>query len=176
MASSQRVWFLLVEIEGQAFRGTSADKVCLPSDCDVADFRDAVKEKYDRQGDDLKGILSSKLIVYANKAAFDRKDPLQPEVVIGNYGTTGSKLYVVVPEYPSATRLRYFIAPDIQKNVERGVFLIVEGDSNEAGIGMGVFYTPFLAVTCEHNLMPEQTVGCFATIQSGKTMSRFALI
>ena len=81
---------------------------------------------------------------------------------------------MVVPEHPIAARPRYFIAPEVQKKVEKGVFLIVEGESNEVGIGMGVFYTPFLAVTCDHNLMPEQTVGSFATIQSGKTMSNLA--
>jgi hypothetical protein len=61
-----------VDGEGHPYRETRASKVKHSADCDVDDFRDALKDKCDRQGDDLKGILGSKLVVYANKAAFER--------------------------------------------------------------------------------------------------------
>jgi hypothetical protein len=96
--AEREVWYFLVDKAGQLVEGTSADAVDLSSSSSIRRFRDAVKEKCDRQGDDLKGILASKLLIYANKATFDRKDdPLLPENDIGNYGTKESKLYVIVP-------------------------------------------------------------------------------
>jgi hypothetical protein len=74
------VWYFLVDKTGQLVEETSADTVDLPSSCSVRRFRDTVKDKCDRQGGDLKEILASKLVVYANKEAFERKDdPLQLE-------------------------------------------------------------------------------------------------
>ena len=96
MANNRLVWFLLVDGEGHPFRGTTASSVFVPSEYVIDQFRDAVKEKY--KDSHLKGIAPSDLVVYANKAAFDRKDdPLQPQADIGDYGTKESQLYVVVP-------------------------------------------------------------------------------
>jgi len=167
MANNRLVWFLLVDGEGQPFRGTTASSVFIPSDYVIDQFRRAVKEEY--KDSHLKGIAPSDLVVYANKEAFERKGaPLGSRDKIGEELGRNDELYVVVPEPLSAARPRYFIAPEVQKKVEKAVFLIVEGESNEVGIGMGVFFTTNLAVTCDHNLTPEQTVGSLLTIQSGK--------
>ncbi len=150
--TEREVWYFLVDGTGQLVEGTSADAVDLPSSSSIRRFRDAVKDKCDRQGDDLKGILASRLLVYTNKENFEVGNALRASDQIGNRGNTeDNALLVVVPEPPTAARPRYFIAPEVQKEVEKAVFLIVEGESNEVGIGMGVFYTPFLAVTCDHN-------------------------
>jgi hypothetical protein len=71
MANNRLVWFLLVDREGHPFRGTTASSVDIPSSYVIDQFRRAVKTQCDQEGDDLKRILASKLLVYANKAAFD---------------------------------------------------------------------------------------------------------
>ncbi len=71
---SPLVWFLLLDSNsGLPYKGTTADKVSVASCADVADFRDAVKAKYD-QPNYLKDIPSGALIVYKNKAAFDKRN------------------------------------------------------------------------------------------------------
>jgi hypothetical protein len=103
MAQLERRWYILVDGARQLVEGTSENVVNLTSSSSIRRFRDAVKDKCDREGNDLKGILSSKLLVYANKEAFERKDdPLLPENEIKSYGTKGSKLYVVVPSVTGA--------------------------------------------------------------------------
>ncbi|KAF0712464.1 Aste57867_4825 [Aphanomyces stellatus] len=105
MANTRGVWFALVDSKGEAYNGTTASSVNIPSSTTIDQLRKAVKEKYDRQGDDLKGIHSSKLHVYANKAAFDGKDkpdgkdePLGVGETIEDHGKLWTDpLLVVVP-------------------------------------------------------------------------------
>jgi hypothetical protein len=67
----QRTWFLLLDSQtGEPYKGSSADKVSLLPNADVADFRDAVKAKYSDSL--LKGIAPSTLTVYENKDAFEQ--------------------------------------------------------------------------------------------------------
>ena len=102
MASGRYVWFALVDGEGQAYNGTSASKVKIPLDSDIDDIRKSIKAECDRQGDDLKGILSSKLHVYANKDAFDVENrvPLRSSAVLTDLGPDEDKaLIVVVPSH-----------------------------------------------------------------------------
>ena len=97
MASKRLVWFVLVDGDGNPYKGTTASSVNIPSSYVIDQFRDAVKEKCDRQGDDLKGILSSKLHVYANKEAFDGKvDSLEEDSTIGTFGSSKKEALVVV--------------------------------------------------------------------------------
>jgi hypothetical protein len=67
----------------------------------VADFRDAVKDKCDRQGDDLKGILASKLVVYLSEQNRAAGNALRASDQIRNRGNTeDDALLVVVPASP----------------------------------------------------------------------------
>jgi hypothetical protein len=58
---------------GLPYKGTSASKVSVSSFADVDDLRDAVKAKYD-QPNYLKDIPAGALLVYKNKAAFDKRN------------------------------------------------------------------------------------------------------
>ena len=71
MSKSSIVWFHLYGSDGMPYNGVSADKVSLPENPGVSDFRDAVKAK--NADSLLKGISPANLIVYENKAAFDMK-------------------------------------------------------------------------------------------------------
>ncbi|KAF0718758.1 hypothetical protein As57867_001503, partial [Aphanomyces stellatus] len=71
---------------------------------------------------------------------------------------------VVVPE--SATSAvsavpSYFILPETRDKVANAVFVVVDKNEDEEyeGVGMGVFFSPTLAVTCDHNLTEKHTVG-----------------
>jgi hypothetical protein len=79
---SPLIWFLLVDsITGQPYKGTNADKVSIASTADVADFRDAVKKKDKDDGDAavLTPFKSSQLLVYKNRAAFDKRNAAADE-------------------------------------------------------------------------------------------------
>ncbi|KAL7474436.1 hypothetical protein ACHAW6_000410, partial [Cyclotella cf. meneghiniana] len=65
-------WFLLLDsATGQPYKGTTADFVYLPSSAGVAEFRDAVHVKNSNK---LTGRDASDLLVFKNKAAFDRRN------------------------------------------------------------------------------------------------------
>ena len=68
-----KVWVQLVDSEGASYRGSSADKLTLADDADVADLRDAIKIK---NKDILKGITASQLVVYSTRDNLDSKNPL----------------------------------------------------------------------------------------------------
>ena len=95
MVSDRLVWFLLVNKEGDAL--TEASKVPIPTNSDVDDFKRAVKRQCDQEGDDLKGILASKLVIYANKAAFEAGNALSARDKIREELGRDDELYVVVP-------------------------------------------------------------------------------
>ncbi|KAF0685641.1 Aste57867_22477 [Aphanomyces stellatus] len=71
MASNRLVWFLLVDGQGKAYNGTTASSVDIPSSYMIDQFRKTV---YAENSAILPGIVPIQLHVYANKAAFDRKD------------------------------------------------------------------------------------------------------
>jgi len=58
---------------GEPYKGTTADYVSLPPTAVIAQFRYAVKARYD-QPNYLREIPSSALLVYKNKAAFDKRN------------------------------------------------------------------------------------------------------
>jgi len=96
MANSRPVWFVLVNDQGEPYKGTTADKVKISSESDIADFRDAVHAK---NPNILIGIVPAQLLVYSNKAAFDKGNSLEEDDSIQSYG--GSKkdaLLVAVPD------------------------------------------------------------------------------
>ncbi|KAF0693297.1 Aste57867_15724 [Aphanomyces stellatus] len=107
MEDNRRVWFVLVDDKGQAYMGMAAHVVNIPSDSVIAEFKDAVKEKCDRQGDDLKGILSFKLHVYANLDELHKENPvpLEEDSAIGTFGLSKKgALYVVVPSHDESSK------------------------------------------------------------------------
>ena len=66
------IWFLLLDSStGEPYKGTSAEKVSVSSSADVADFRDAVQAK---NSSILTGIDASQLLVFKNKADFDKRN------------------------------------------------------------------------------------------------------
>jgi hypothetical protein len=68
---SRLIWYQLVDgSTGQLYKNTTSDKVSVSRDADVADFRDAVKVKWDEPGY-LNGIPAGILIVFKNKTAFE---------------------------------------------------------------------------------------------------------
>ena len=106
---SRLVWFQLFDsATGKPYKGTSADKVSVSSLADVTDFRDAVHLK--NSTSILAGIASSQLIVYKNKAAFDKRnaivdeekeEPLKSSRSLDGLGTTEEDMLVVA--VPSST-------------------------------------------------------------------------
>ena len=91
-APLMKVWVQLVDSHGASSRGSSAGKLTLADDADVADLRDAIKIK---NKDILKGITASQLIVYStrdNLADFNKslspRDPVNVDV----------EYLIVVPE------------------------------------------------------------------------------
>jgi hypothetical protein len=89
------VWFLLVDGEGQAFRGMSADKVQLPSDGDVDTFR---KHLHAKHSTIFEGIVPAQLVVYAGQKDFDDGNALEEDEKIVNRGTDkANALVVLVP-------------------------------------------------------------------------------
>ena len=69
---SPLVWFQLFDsATEEPYKGTTADAVSLFPGSVVVQFRDAVKAK---NSSILTGITSSQLIVYKNKAAFDKRN------------------------------------------------------------------------------------------------------
>ena len=81
---SPLVWFQLLDsVTGEPYKGTTADKVSVSSSADVADFRDAVIEKFEKSSV-LTGYASSQLLVYKNKAAFvDGKEDEEDSLIDG---------------------------------------------------------------------------------------------
>ena len=69
---STLVWFLLVEsATGLPYKGTSATAVSLPPDSIIAEFQYAVKTEYSSK---LSSVDVGDLLVYKNKAAFDKRN------------------------------------------------------------------------------------------------------
>ena len=72
MSPPHPVWFLLLDpADGLPCKGTTADKVAVPSSADVADFREAVKIKFSNK---LSSIDAGDLLIYKNKAAFNKRN------------------------------------------------------------------------------------------------------
>ena len=79
MSPSPLVWFLLLDsATGLPYKGTSATKVSLPPTAVIAQFRDAVKAKHSNK---LSSFDAADLLVYKNKAAFDKRN-LEEEKVL----------------------------------------------------------------------------------------------
>ncbi|KAF0684639.1 Aste57867_23396 [Aphanomyces stellatus] len=114
------VWFALVDGQGKgkAYNGTTAIKVKIKSTSDIDDFREAVKDKFDRQGDDLKGIVSSKLHVFKNRDTFVNNIQLGGGEMIEHYGELWDDPLLVVVSSSSLSSDDTFFKK-IEETVER---------------------------------------------------------
>ena len=98
MSSNElRIWYLLVDTSGNAFKNATADKVSVPSDADIADFRKAVKAENVNK---LAGV-AAQLKVFKNKDALS-SEPLDEETPVSGIGESEKRkkdaLLVLVPE------------------------------------------------------------------------------
>jgi hypothetical protein len=74
MTTPSLVWFILYDPDtGLPYKGTSADATYLEAGSLIVQFRKAVKVEYD-QPNYLKDIPAGALVVYKNKAAFDKRN------------------------------------------------------------------------------------------------------
>ena len=55
--------------------------------------------------------------------------------------------------FVAVTSISYFIDPFVQRRVAAAVFYIT--DEAGEGVGVGVFFSPTRAVTCDHNFLPQ---------------------
>jgi len=108
---SPLVWFQLLDsATGEPYKKTTADYVSLPSTAVIAQFRDAVIEKFDKQKSSvLTGFASSQLDVYKNKATIDernadegKEEPLKSSRSLDGLGTTEEEALIVI--VPSSIR------------------------------------------------------------------------
>ncbi|RLN46839.1 hypothetical protein BBJ28_00017604 [Nothophytophthora sp. Chile5] len=65
----------------------------------------------------------------------------------------------------------YFILPETREKVAKAVFVLVDEDDDSAGIGMGVFFSPTLAVTCDHSLAQQHAVGSSVSLALKEEMA-----
>ncbi len=121
---SPLVWFQLLDTAtGLLYKGTSADYVSLPPGSVIAQFRDAVKKKDKDDGDAavLTPFKSSQLLVYKNKAAFDKRnaavddgktEPLEEDSLINGLGSSKKEALVVAAQPSDASNSPYTSVPD----------------------------------------------------------------
>ena len=111
--SSTKFWFLLLDsvTTGQPYEGSTADFVSLPPGSVVAEFRKLVHSK---NSSILTGIAPSQLLVYKNKASFDKRnnaaedegkeEALDPTQSVDGLGSKEDMLVVVVPSPRSSSQ------------------------------------------------------------------------
>ncbi|KAL7688884.1 hypothetical protein Plhal304r1_c017g0060631 [Plasmopara halstedii] len=141
-----RKWFQLVGEDGNAV--TSVTSVVVDVE-DVETLRDAVKVKCPNN---LANVDASDLTVFdANGVALPKSSSSVSEL--------GKDAIIVQVPHRAVEDSDYFISLHVQEQVETAVFVIVEEDKDDNSVGMGVFFSPTLAVTYDHNLTEEYTVG-----------------
>jgi hypothetical protein len=98
MTTPVRIWYRLVDAQGNQFAGARADFVYLSESVIIGDLRDAVKAKNDPI---LPGVVPSQLVVYEDAAALANNKALDEDMDLSNLGKAGKKkddaVLVVVP-------------------------------------------------------------------------------
>jgi hypothetical protein len=79
---------------------------------------------------------------------------LDPRDLLGNINEKVT-LIVQAPLRTESVPI-YFILPETRENVAMAVLVVVE--EGHTGVGIGVFFSPTQAVTCNHNLKKQHTV------------------
>ena len=91
------VWFVLVDNQGNSYMDTKAATVTLYDTAIIDQLKQAVKTLYDSENY-LKDVLSVKLQVYRNKAAFNQKESLEGGIPVSGLGSNEEDpLIVAVP-------------------------------------------------------------------------------
>ncbi|KAF0704482.1 hypothetical protein As57867_006219, partial [Aphanomyces stellatus] len=95
MASTQDVWFALVDSKGQSYKKTRTTFVNVSPNISIGQFTKDVKAE---NPNILANIDPAQLHVYANKAAFDAENPvpLEEDSTIGTFGSSKKEALVVV--------------------------------------------------------------------------------
>ncbi|KAG1707023.1 hypothetical protein DVH05_026220 [Phytophthora capsici] len=165
-------WYELVGENGNAL--TSVDYVALPDDAMAVDLRNAVFAKVLRALPT--NVIAPDLTVFANRAAFGAKQKLEEDAPIDLFG--GSKKEALIVQAPQRidSQPHYFITREVREQVRKAVFQIVDPDKSNTDIGMGVFFGPTLAVTCDHNLTDEHTMGSFISIRMKEEMESIQVV
>ena len=106
--SSRRVWYCLVDAEGNAFRGSDVDVVTIANDSLVADLRSII---FSQNSNILSEFAPSQLSVYVDRANYGsdhlRIEPLGADALIRDFGMTkDSAVYVGVPNESLQKRQR----------------------------------------------------------------------
>lgn len=126
------MWFLLVDQDGAAYKGTTASSVSIPSNYVIDQFRDAAKAMYPKV---LSQTDAGQLLVFRNKTAFNAKtvdartnfrsshslEEANEEIGLGP--DEDHALLVVVPDQDDMDP-SYFVEPNIQDNVKNSIFRI----------------------------------------------------
>ncbi len=105
MLSSGKFWFLLLDsVTGQPYKGSTAEFISLPPGSVIAVFQ---KLAHHEHSSILTGIAPSQLLVYKNKASFNKKnnanedegkeEALDPTQSVGGLGSKEDMLVVVIP-------------------------------------------------------------------------------
>jgi hypothetical protein len=102
MSTNKLVWFQLVDQNGEPYKATCSS-VSMSPESVVHHFRDAVKAK---NSVILPGIVSTQLLVYSNREAFDQGNaPLDEETLVDGLGTSKAQALVVAVVDDSVGRL-----------------------------------------------------------------------
>ncbi|GMF39788.1 unnamed protein product [Phytophthora lilii] len=130
---TREVWFQLVDGEGTAV--TSADCVECADDAKVFRLRKAVFAEVSRALPAT--VIAADLTVFA--VTQEGKKALEEDSPIGSFG--GSKKDALIVQVPQRADIApsYFILPETREKVAKAVFVIVEEDKDDKGVGMGVF-------------------------------------
>ena len=115
--SSSLIWFHLYDAgTGQPYKGSSVDAVSCSPGSIVLQFRDAV---YLKNSSILTGFASSQLLVYKNKAAFDKRnadkkkeESLKSSAPLDGLGHTEEEALIVVVPVTDASNLTYTSVAD----------------------------------------------------------------
>ncbi len=105
-----KLWYeMLDDNEGKPYKGMKPDKIERVNIADVADLKNAVKDK--NADGVLKDVSAGQLKVYLNKDAFIRGDELAGSAVVDdNMGSTeGNALVVVAPNTSNGNAVNYFL-------------------------------------------------------------------
>jgi hypothetical protein len=108
MSTNKFVWFQLVEQTGEPYKGSTCGCVSMSPESVVHLFRKAV---YAENSAILPGIVSTQLLVYRNREAFDQgNSPLRASAPLNRLGETENEaLVVVIPSVIlSGCRVHFF--------------------------------------------------------------------
>ncbi|GMF11917.1 unnamed protein product [Phytophthora lilii] len=148
-----QVWFRLRDGEGNTIG--SADYVDCADGATIAQFRKVLKECPNI----LARVDAPSLTVFENEAAYKAKQALAADAKIGSFGGSKRDALVVTVSQSASSVPAYFILPETREKVAQAAFVITEEDEGHTGVGSGVFFSPTLAVTCNHNLTEQHSVG-----------------